>query len=231
MPVRMPSLHASFLEHWIASTPVGLALGLYPARKHRRVCRLCKHDFDVWPLSLERLARAVVGATSAIASDPVVEPLACEVGQNLGASVRLVVLPIGLIFELMAKEPAMLLAQFLGLLHHTGTLACLGRDDDLGAKEAHQLPPLDRKWFSHADDTLVPALRADHCDGNARVSRGGLDYGVALLKQPLGLGIFNDCDRKPVLDRGEREEKGRTDGRGWGQGEGDGCGVDRGDRR
>ena len=40
-------------------------------------------------------------------------------------------LPVGLVLKLVAEEPAVLLAELLGLAHHASALARLGRDDDL----------------------------------------------------------------------------------------------------
>ena len=80
---------------------------------------LSQHDLELGPLLLELLARAVEGAARAVAGDPVRESLALglKVGDDLGAGGLHVELPVGLVLELVAEEPAVLLAELLRLAH------------------------------------------------------------------------------------------------------------------
>src|SRR5690606_2528276 len=50
-------------------------------------------------------------------------------------------------------------------------------------------------------DELVAAGGADHRQGHAGVAAGGLDYRVAGLEQPALLGVEDDGQGEPVLDR------------------------------
>jgi hypothetical protein len=110
-------------------------------------------------------------------------------------------LPVGFGLKLVAEEPAVLLTELGGLGDHPSALARLGRHDDLGAEHAHNLATLDGERLGHRDDALVPALRAEHRDRNARVARRRLDDRVARLEEALCLGVLDDPQREAVLRR------------------------------
>ena len=63
---------------------VGVARGRGAAREEARDRRLGEHDLDVRATRLEGLACAVECAASAVAGDPVVEPLALEAVEGWG---------------------------------------------------------------------------------------------------------------------------------------------------
>lgn len=63
---------------------VGVARGRGAAREEARARRLGEDDLDVRAALLDGLARAVEGTASAVAGDPVVEPLALEAVEGWG---------------------------------------------------------------------------------------------------------------------------------------------------
>mmetsp|Transcript_11116 Transcript_11116/g.21568 ORF Transcript_11116/g.21568 Transcript_11116/m.21568 type:complete len:259 (-) Transcript_11116:95-871(-) len=184
-----------------------LAFGFDPALKKSCVLRLGQHDLDFRAIGFESLAHTVERASRAVARHPVVKLLALKVVEDLLAGGGLVELPVGLVLELVAEEPAVLLAQLLRLAHHARALARLGCHNHLCAEHAHESPPLDGEGLGHGDDALVAALRADHGDGDAGIARGGLDHRVARLEHAALLRVLDDREGQPVLDRRERVEK------------------------
>eukprot|EP00965_Chrysotila_dentata_P233483 6199608-Pleurochrysis_carterae.AAC.1 len=103
-----------------------LAFGFDPALKKSCVLRLGQHDLDFRAIGFESLAHTVERASRAVARHPVVKLLALKVVEDLLAGGGLVELPVGLVLELVAEEPAVLLAQLLRLAHHARALARLG---------------------------------------------------------------------------------------------------------
>mmetsp|Transcript_34142 Transcript_34142/g.89785 ORF Transcript_34142/g.89785 Transcript_34142/m.89785 type:complete len:202 (-) Transcript_34142:6-611(-) len=115
-------------------------------------------------------------------------------------------LPVGLGLKLVAEEPTVGLGELLGLAHHASAFAGLRRHDNLRAEHAHQLAALNAEGLSHTDDTVVATLRADHGNGNTRITGRRLDYRVPGFQEPLLLAILDYREREAVLDRRERIE-------------------------
>src|SRR5690606_32967653 len=53
----------------------------------------------------------------------------------------------------------------------------------------------------HYDGALVAERLGDHSQADAGVARGALDDPPAGLQEPLPLGVADDVERGPVLDR------------------------------
>ena len=157
-----------------------------------------EHDLGVGPRRLEDAADTLEGASGAVAGDEVVEPLAREIREDLGTGGAGVERGVGVVLELPAEEPSVLLAELFRLGDHTGALASLGRDDHLGAEHPHDLTALHGEGLRHADYTVVTPLRANHGHRDAGIAGGGLDDSVAGLEQTLLLGVGDDGEREAV---------------------------------
>ena len=112
-------------------------------------------------------------------------------------------LAVGL--ELAGEEPAVGLGQFHGLAVHAEALLGARRQHHLGAQHAHQLAALDREAVGHGDDQRIALLGADHGEADAGVAAGRLDHGLAGLQRAAALGLLDDVERQPVLDRSRRD--------------------------
>mmetsp|Transcript_133994 Transcript_133994/g.347057 ORF Transcript_133994/g.347057 Transcript_133994/m.347057 type:complete len:322 (-) Transcript_133994:219-1184(-) len=157
---------------------------------------LREDDLGLRAFLLEELPGSREGATSAIASDPIVQcnPLVLEGSQDLGTGRPLVEGRVRLRFELPRKEPSVLLRQLLGFLHHARPTKWCWRNEHLRTQCAHDLSSLDREGSSHHSNKIVTALCAEHGQGDAGVATRGLDDGAARLQLSTLL---------PVLDDGE----------------------------
>ena len=113
---------------------------------------------------------------------------------------------IGLVLELPRHEPAMGLGELDGLVDHADGALGRGRDDDLGAEEAHQLAPLDAEGLRHGDDQRIALGGADHGKADAGVAAGRLDHGLAGLQLAGFLRGLDHAEREAVLHRAERIE-------------------------
>ena len=167
----------------------GLALGGHARRDEPRGFGFEEHDLGVRARRLERAADTLERSAGAVAGDEVVQLLTREILQDLGPGGGRVERGVGVVLKLRAEEPAVLRAELLRLGHHAGALARLGRHDHLRAQHAHDLAALHGEGLGHADHAVVPALRANHRDGDAGVPGGGLHHGVALLQHAAALGV------------------------------------------
>ena len=106
-----------------------------------------------------------------------------------------------------ARNQPLASASSTGLLVHAEALLRARRQHHLGAEEAHQLAPLDREAVGHRHDQRIALRGADHGEPDAGVAAGRLDHGLARLQRAVALGLLDDVERQPVLDRGGRIEE------------------------
>ena len=85
------------------------------AREERRPLGLAGDDLDLGAGEADHLPGAGQRAARAPAGDEIIEPLAGEVLEDLGAGRVAVVGGVGLVLELPRQEPAVLLRELLGL--------------------------------------------------------------------------------------------------------------------
>ena len=189
-----------------ARLAVGVARLRDAAAEHRRVVGLARDDARVGARLLQRARDALQRAAGAEARDPVVEPLAGEVGEDLLRRRARVHVGVGFVLELPAEEPAVRLGELDGLREHAAALLRRRREHDLGAEEAHQLAALDAEVLGHHDDERIALLRADHREPDAGVAARGLDDRLAGLQRAASLGALDDGPRQAVLDRAHRIE-------------------------
>jgi hypothetical protein len=168
-----------------------LALG-----HHRRTRGLGEDDLDVGACLLQHLARAGDRAAGADAAHEVVEALADEIAQDLGARRVPVVFGVRGILELLRQEVAVLLREILSLLDHAGAALGGGRQDHLRAEALHQLAPFDAEAVRHHRDERVALGRAHHRERDAGVAGRRLDHGRAGLQGAAPLGVFDHRDRE-----------------------------------
>mmetsp|Transcript_844 Transcript_844/g.872 ORF Transcript_844/g.872 Transcript_844/m.872 type:complete len:384 (+) Transcript_844:3-1154(+) len=168
---------------------------------------LGQDDLDVRASLLDDLAGTLEGATSAVTGDPIVQPAAGEIREDLWSRGLRMVGRVCLVLELPSQVPAVLLGKLLSLEHHA--CAAQGRrcHDDLCSQHAHDLPALHRERGSHRGDKVVATLCAHHGQCNAGVSTRCLDHGTTRLQCAPLLSILDDCDRQTVLHRAEGVEK------------------------
>jgi hypothetical protein len=178
-----------------------------PATQKRRVVRLANDDFRLRALCPQHARHALQRAAGAHARDPIIEPLAGERLEDLGGGGPGVDVRVGFVLELPAQEPAMGLRQFLRLAQHTAALFGGGGQDNLGAHEAQQPPPLDAEILGHDDDERIAFPGADHGQADSGIAAGGLDDRLPRLQLAAALGGFYDAQRQPVLDGAQRIER------------------------
>src|ERR1043165_6179563 len=77
----------------------------------------------------------------------------------------------------------------------------------LGAKEAHQLAPLDRERLGHGADERIAFRGAHHRKPDAGVAGGRLDHGLAGFQLARFLRCLDDAEREAVLYRAEGIER------------------------
>mmetsp|Transcript_86215 Transcript_86215/g.248960 ORF Transcript_86215/g.248960 Transcript_86215/m.248960 type:complete len:214 (+) Transcript_86215:406-1047(+) len=146
--------------------------------------RLGQHNLRARTPRLDGLTGAGESAARAVASHPAIQllALALERRQDFRARGLLVVGRVRLCLELPRQEPAVLLRQFLGLLHHASATQRSRRYEDLRPQGAHHLAALDGEGRGHHRHEVVPALRADHGQGDASIARSRLHHRSAGLE-------------------------------------------------
>ena len=77
----------------------------------------------------------------------------------------------------------------------------VGADDDLGAVRAQQRDLLLAHLVRHHEDAAVALERGGDRKADAGVARGRLDDRAARLQLPCALGLLDQLDADPVLDR------------------------------
>ena len=184
----------------------GVALLGDAAGEQRRVVGLGDDDADLGIGRLQPARGAEQRAAGAEARDEGMDPLALEVGQDLARRRAGVHLGVGLVVELPAEEPAVLLGQLDRLVEHAAALLAGRREHHPGAEKAQELPPLDAEALGHGQHQRVALLRADHRQADAGVAAGRLDHRLPRAEQAAALRILDDRQRHPVLDRAERVE-------------------------
>src|SRR5690606_31664681 len=177
-----------------------------PAAEHLRVVGPGGDDLRRQPGLLQRARDALQRAAGPETGNPIVEPLAGEVGDYLLRRRRGMHVGVRLVLELPAQEPAVRLGELDGLLQHAGAFFGGRRQHDLRAEEAQQLAALDAEAFRHRDDERVALLRADHREPDAGVAARRLDDGLAGRKLAGLLRALDHGERHPVLDRAHRVE-------------------------
>ncbi len=113
---------------------------------------------------------------------------------------------VGLVFELLGHEPAVLCGQRLGNPHHARSTLGRGRQHQLGAEKTHQFAPLDGEGLGHHGHERITLDCANHREGNACIAGSRLHHGLSWRDQAVSLGVFDDADGEPVLDGTQRIE-------------------------
>ena len=115
--IRAPALHRMRLEGRVrrGRRAVGVALLRHAAVEQRRIGRLADDDLRVRPLLGQHARDALERAAGAEAGDPVVEPLAGEIVDDLARGGARVHVGIGLVLELPGQEPAVRLGELAAL--------------------------------------------------------------------------------------------------------------------
>ena len=98
------------------------------------------------------------------------------------------------------------LASSMRLVDHADGALGRGRDDDLGAEEAHQLAPLDAERLCHGHHQRISLGGADHGKADAGIAAGRLDHGLAGLQLAGFFGRLDHAERQAVLHRAKRIE-------------------------
>ena len=137
----------------------------------------------------------------------VIERLAAQRREDLGRRRRLVHPRVRLVVELAREEPAVLGGELLRLDDHAGALVRGVCQHHLGAEEAHQLAPLDRKGLRHDAHERVALGRAHGRQSDAGVPRGGLHHRLPRLQLARPLRPLDHRQREPILDRAARIER------------------------
>ena len=157
---------------------------------------------------LQPARRAEQRAAGAEAGDEGMDPLAFEVGEDLARRRAGVHVGVGLVVELAAEEPAVLLGQLDRLVEHAAALLARGREHHPGAEEAQELAPLDAEALGHRQHQRIALLGADHRQADAGVAAGRLDHGLAGRRAAPRRSASSITARgHAVLDRAERVER------------------------
>jgi hypothetical protein len=110
---------------------------------------------------------------------------------------------VRLVLELPGHKPSIRLRQLSRFTHHAGSAFRCRCQDDFGAEESHEAPALDAERLCHRDHQWVPFLRAYHRESDAGVAARRFDDRLARLEPAGTLGVLDDAQREPVLDRAE----------------------------
>ena len=154
-------------------------------------CRLAGDDLHLGAREPDHLSRAGERAAGAPAGDEVVEPLAGEVLQDLGARWCCGGRPGFAAFSnCRARNQPCFLRELLGLPHHAAAALGGRGEDHLGAEHAHDLAALDEKVSAIDGDEGIALGRAHHGERDAGVARGRLDHGLPGLERA-------PCARRP----------------------------------
>ena len=206
--VRRPALHRMRPKQGVALGR--LAVGDWAlanaAGEDLRVIGLADDDLRVRPVLLQDTRDALQRSARAHAGDPVVEPGIGEIVQDLDRRRLRMEIGIGLVLELAAEEPAVLLRELHRLAEHAGAPLRSRGQHDLGAEETHQLAALDAETLRHRHDERIALLRAHHGEPDAGIAAGRFDHRLAGLQRTAPLRRLDDAERQPVLDRAERVE-------------------------
>jgi hypothetical protein len=207
--VRRPTLNQVRAEAGVAvdGRTVWMTLLWYSTGEHRGVVGLADDDFRVGTLFLQQSSHAFQRAPGSEPRDPVVEALAVEVLENFGGCRSGVHIGVGFVLELSAEKPTVSLGKLDRFRQHADASLRCRCQHDLGPQEAHDLASLDTEILGHDDDEVIALCRTDHRQADSRVAAGGLDDGLARLELAAALGILDDAQRQPVLDRTQRVER------------------------
>ena len=179
---------------------VGIARLGDAACQHGRRLRLTDNDLGIRPLLAKDATHALERTAGAEAGYPEVEPLASEVPEDFLSRGTAMHIGIGLVLELPRTEPAIGGRQFVHLADHPRRAFRRRREHHLGAEEAHQAAPFDRKGFGHDDDERIALLRADHGEADAGIAAGRLDHRLAGFESAGLFGRLDDAECQPVLN-------------------------------
>ena len=185
---------------------IGVARLRDAAAQQLGVARLANDDLGCRALLGQHPGDAVQRSAGAIARHPIVQPISGKIVEYLARGGPRVNLRIGFILELPGHEPPVSLGKLNALVDHAHGTFRGGRHDDLGAKEPHQLAPLDTERLRHRDHERISLGGTDHRQANSGISAGCLDDGLAGLQLSGFFGRLDDAQSQPVLDRAERVE-------------------------
>ncbi len=194
-------------RHEIRSPALDLVRGEGLAREERSAFGFGCDDTHIRSRQADHFAGAGQRAAGAPACHEEVQSPADEIRKDLRARGAAMVGRVRRVLELARQEPAILLREFRGLLHHARAALGGRREDHLGAQHAHDLAAFDREGLDHHRHEGVALGGAHHGECNAGISRGRLDHGLPGLELAAPLGILDDADRQAILDRGERVEE------------------------
>ena len=164
------------------------------------VGRFAENDFGVGTLLAQHAPDAGHGPAGAVSGDPVVEPVAVEIGHDFRRRGLLVDVGVGFGFELPGQEPAILLGQLDGLWYIPNPFRARGVSTTLAPRK-RIIRAARREAVGHRDDQRIALGRADHGQPNAGVAAGGFNDRLAWLQRAAALGGLDDVEREPILDR------------------------------
>src|SRR5437763_12436564 len=113
---------------------------------------------------------------------------------------------IGFVLKLPGHEPTMLLRKLDCLVHHPYSALSSGRHNDLRSKKAHELAPLDAKWFRHSKHKRISLRRANHRETDSGIPACRLNDCLAWLKLARLFGRLDYPESQSVLHGTERVE-------------------------
>ena len=177
---------------------VVVALLHLTAGEHRRFGGLAQHDLRVRHFLLKHAPDALQRAAGAESGHPVVE-LLLEIADDLARGGAGVHVGIGLVLELARHEPTVLFGKLLRLVDHTQAASRRGRQDHSGAKEAHQLAPLDGKRLGHGADKRIALGGAHHGEPDTGVAGGRFDHRLAGLQLARFFRGLDHAEREAIL--------------------------------
>ena len=157
---------------------------------------------------LQRDADPREGAAGADRAGEAVD-LAVGLGPDLGAGRLVMAAPVGEIVELVGPDRAVrllggdLLGEAAGIAHvvHRVGVGDRRHEPQIDAAEQQHVLFFLALRLGHDDDRAVAAGVADQRQADPGIAGGALDDDPARPQQPALLGVLDDEERRPVLDR------------------------------
>jgi hypothetical protein len=173
--------------------------------KHRGLGGLHREDLHRGICAPKSLAASGESAASPVAGYEGVDASVGDLRENFGDGRRLVVVRVDCVLELAREKVARIRSCHLAAEFYAGSVA-IGRLEelDLTTEVRDQVPALDTRRVAHQDLHTVPFHRADHRERDARVAARALEDHRVATEQATPLGILDEAEREPVLDRAAR---------------------------
>ena len=124
-----------------------------------------------------------------------------HLGKNFPAGEVLVVQGVDGILKLPRKKNiGVARGHFAGEVDAGGVAVGGFEKLDLAAELADEVAALDAGRLAHEDVDLVALSGTDHGEGNPGVAASAFEDDGVGVKEPAGLGVFDDAEGEPVLD-------------------------------